>query len=201
MTAALIKPFEDPQTGAVRGHPISTSPRNTLLGYWSHVLTDAGAHVERMQRDKAGQFMVCSGYLYAIRAELVSPIPEDALAEDAVVSQMVAERGQRVRYAPNAHVFVRYPTTYRDWLIQKVRSVGGYAQPVIANSPFQMRSFRHEATAGLWRSLTYAQNIRELAYTILLILARLHLWLLIFWEVRLRKRPLSELWKRVESTK
>lgn len=198
---ALVKFFDNPQTGAVSGHPISTSPRNTVLGYWSHVLTDAGAHAERSKRERAGEFMVCSGYLYAIRAGLVTHIPEGALAEDAVVSQQVAERGYKVRYAPDAKVFVKYPATYHDWLIQKVRSVGGYAQPVIANSQFQMRSFRHEATAGLWRSLAYAHSPRELLYIGLLILARLHLWLLIFWEVRLRKRPLAELWQRVESTK
>ncbi len=39
------------------------------------------------------------------------------------------------RYVPQAEVFVRYPTSYSDWLKQKVRSAGGYAQPMIARSP------------------------------------------------------------------
>jgi biofilm PGA synthesis N-glycosyltransferase PgaC len=199
--AALLNPLDDPQTGAVSGRPRSISPRNTILGYWSHLLTDAGAHAERLQRDAAGQFFVCSGYLYAVRAGLVAHIPEEALAEDAVVSHLIGEQGYRTRYAPEAEVFVRYPSTYRDWLAQKVRSAGGYAQPMIAGSPLRMRSFWHEALNGPLRALRYPRNLRELLWTLALFGARLHLWLLIFWRVRVRRLPLSALWQRVESTK
>ncbi len=198
---ALLAPFDDPGIGVVSGRPVSTSPRDTLLGYWSHLLTDAGAHAERAKREAAGAFFVASGYLYAVRAGLIERIPEDALAEDAVVSHLVGAQGYRIRYAPEAVVYVKYPATYRDWLKQKVRSAGGYAQPVIARSPLRMRSFRHEATAGTLRALRYPQNPREFIWTLALFAARLHLWLSIFWQVRIRRRPLEELWQRVESTK
>jgi cellulose synthase/poly-beta-1,6-N-acetylglucosamine synthase-like glycosyltransferase len=199
--SALLAPFDDPSTGAASGRPISTSPRDTMLGYWSHLLTDAGAHIERSGRDRDGRFLVCSGYLYAIRAGLIDRIPEDALAEDAVVSHLIGQQGYRIRYAQEALVFVKYPDTYRDWLCQKVRSAGGYAQPVIAASPLRMRSFRHEAASGTIRVLKYAQNLREFVWTLAQFAARLHMWLLIFWRVRVRKVPLTTLWKRVESTK
>ncbi len=198
---ALLAPFDDPSTGVVSGRPVTTSPRDTMLGYWSHLLTDAGAHIERETREEAGQFFVCSGYLYAIRAGLIDHIPEDALAEDAVVSHLIGEQGYRTRYAPDAVVRVRYPTTYRDWLKQRVRSAGGYAQPVIAESPLQMRSFQHEVRAGTLRALRYPHNLKEFLWTLLLFAARLHLWLLIFWRVRVLKTPLTTLWQRVETTK
>lgn len=198
---ALLAPFDDPAVGVVSGRPISTSDRGTMLGYWSHLLTDAGAHLERQMRQAAGEFFVASGYLYAIRAGLAEHIPEDALAEDAVVTHIIGEQGHRVAYAPDALVYVKYPSTYADWLKQKVRSAGGYAQPVIANSPLQMRSFRHEAMAGTVRALRYPRNLREFVWTLALFAARLHLWLRIFWKVRIRRRPLAELWQRVESTK
>lgn len=198
---ALLAPFGDPQTGAVSGRPISISPRETMLGYWSHLLTEAGAHTERLERDEAGQFLVCSGYLYAIRAGLIDRIPEEALAEDAVVSHLIVQQGYRTRYAPEARVFVKYPTTYQDWLKQKVRSAGGYAQPIIARSPLRMRSFWYEAVNGTWRALQYARDQRELVWTLVLMAARLHLWLLIFWRIRVQRQPLATLWKRVETTK
>lgn len=198
---ALITPFSDPQTGAVSGRPVSLSPRDTMLGYWSHLLTDAGAHAERLKRDQNGDFLICSGYLYAIRAGLIDHIPEDALAEDAVVSHLIGQQSYRTRYAPEAEVYVRYPTTYRDWLKQRVRSAGGYAQPVIRLSPLRMRSFRHEAVSGSWRALRYAGNIREFIWTLILFAARIHLWLLVFWRVRVQRIPLTRLWQRVESTK
>jgi biofilm PGA synthesis N-glycosyltransferase PgaC len=196
----ILAQFDDPVTGAVSGRPISTSPRDSLLGYWSHLLTDAGAHMERAHRDQEGRFFVCSGYLYAIRKSLVQQVPENALAEDAVISHLIADQGYRIRYAPDALVYVKYPTTYRDWLKQRVRSAGGYTQPIIAHSPLQMRSFWHEV-GGMWRALRYPRTLREFFWTLLLFAARLHLWLLIWWRVRIQQRPLTELWQRVESTK
>lgn len=193
--------FAEERVGAVSGRPVSTSPRSTMLGYWSHLLTDAGAHAERLKREAAGQFFVCSGYLFAFRRRLIEAIPEDALAEDAVISHRIGEQGYAIRYAPEARVFVKYPETYRDWLKQKVRSAGGYAQPYIAASPLQMRSFRHEALAGTGRALRYPRSLREFLWTLALFAARLHLWALIFWRVRIRRIPLERLWQRVESTK
>jgi cellulose synthase/poly-beta-1,6-N-acetylglucosamine synthase-like glycosyltransferase len=198
--APLLAPFADENVGAVTGRPFSISPRDTMLGYWSHLLVE-GAHQTRQKRDAAAQFLLCSGYLFAARRALIQPIPEDALAEDAVISHRIAQQGFRVRYAPKAAVFVKYPTTYADWLRQKVRSAGGYAQDYVRNSPFSMRSARLEAQQGTLLALKFARSLRELFWTKLLFLARLHLWLLVFWRVRVMKRPLMTLWQRVESSK
>ncbi len=197
---ALLAPFDDPQTGAVSGHPVSTNRRDTLLGYWSHLLTD-GIHQMRLARDREGRFLLCSGYLFAFRRELVERVPEDALAEDGVISHLVARQGYRVRYAPDALVYVGYPTTYRDWLRQKVRSAGGYAQRWIRESPVRMRSPWLELWYGSWLALKYPQTPREFLWTLLLFAARLHLWLLVLVKVRLLRRPLKALWQRVETTK
>ena len=198
--ALLVVPFADPQVGAVSGHPLSLSPRDTMLGYWSHLLTE-GIHQIRLARDQAGQFLVCSGYLFACRRALIGRLPEDALAEDAVISHRVASQGYRVGYAPQAHVFVKYPTTYRDWLRQKVRSTGGYAQDYVRKAPVRMRSAWLEMLNGTRLALRYPRNPREFLWTLLLFAARLHMWLLVFIKVRLLHRPLAALWQRVETTK
>ncbi len=196
----LLAPFEDPEVGAVSGRPVSINPANTMLGYWSHLLTES-AHQMRLSRDQAGQFLVCSGYLFAFRRCLVNQVPEDALAEDAVISHAIAARGYVIRYAPEARVFVKYPTTYRDWLRQKVRSAGGYAQSYVRRSTFRMRSFRMEVLHGTRLALRYPRSPREFLWTALLFVARLHLWLLVFINVVLLRRRLPELWKRAETTK
>ena len=118
--SALLAKFKN-DVGAVCGRPVSTNDRSTMLGYWSHLLTDAGAHWRRMQ----GDFIECSGYLYAIR-NVVKRIPADVLADDAYISHVIAERGYRIAYAPAAQVYVKYPTTFADWIAQKRRSAGGY---------------------------------------------------------------------------
>lgn len=197
---ALLEPFADIEVGAVSGHPISVNPRDTEMGYWSHLLTDA-IHRMRLTRDRRGQFLLCSGYLFAFRRRLIDRVPEDALAEDAVISHRIANQGCRIRYAPEARVFVRYPTTYSDWLRQKVRSAGGYAQTYVRESPVRMRSAWLEFKTGARMALAYPRNPREFLWTLLLFAARLHLWLLVLIKVRLLQRPLDTLWKRVETTK
>ena len=196
----LLTPFADPQVGAVSGRPLSANPRTTLMGYWSHLLVD-GAHQMRLAREQAGEFLFGSGYLFAIRRGLVDHIPEDALAEDAVISHRVAELGYSIRYAPQAHVLIKYPTTYRDWLRQKVRSAGGHAQDYVRKSPQRMRSAWLEVLHGTRLALAFPRNPREVLWTLLLFPARLHLWLLVLVNVRLLRRPLKALWKRVETTK
>lgn len=198
--APLLSPFENPQVGAVSGHPISVDPRDTLLGYWSHLLTD-GIHQMRLKRDQRDKFLICSGYLFAFRRSLIEQVPEEALAEDAVISHRIARQGYRIRYAPQARVFVKYPTTYGDWLRQKVRSAGGYAQDYIRESPVRMRSAWLEIITGTLLALRYPRTLREFFWTLLLFAARLHLWLLVLIKVRLLQQPLNTLWQRIESTK
>lgn len=153
------------------------------------------------EEDQEGRFLLCSGYLFAFRAKLIDRVPEDALAEDAVISHRIAAQDRRIRYAPEARVYVRYPTTYSDWLRQKVRSAGGYAQSYVRESPVRMRSAWLELSSGARLALTYPQNPREVLWTLLLFAARLHLWALVLIKVRILRRPLNTLWKRVESTK
>jgi biofilm PGA synthesis N-glycosyltransferase PgaC len=198
--ASLLTPFTEPQVAAVGGRPVSASPRDTVLGYWSHLLTE-GIHQMRLARDRAGQFLVCSGYLFAFRRALVDHVPEDALAEDAVISHIIAHQGYRTRYVPWARVFVKYPTTYRDWLRQKVRSAGGYAQDYVRKSPVRMRSPWLEMFNGTLLALRHPRTPREFVWMLLLFPARLHLWLLVLINVRLLRRPLKALWRRVETTK
>lgn len=198
--ANLVRPFANPSVGAVTGRPLSSSPRDTLFGYWSHLLVHA-AHLERTRCTKLGLPMLCSGYLFATRKELTMPVPEDALAEDAVLSHRIAEAGYTIAYAPEAIVYVKYPDNWADWLSQKVRSAGGYAQSYIRRSPLRMRSARLEALRGAQMAFRFARTPRELVWTVLLFFGRLYLWLLIFWRVRVQKRPLTQLWQPVKSTK
>lgn len=197
---ALLAPFRDPRVGIVSGRPLSVSPRETMLGYWSHLLVDGLAHEQRLRRARQGEFLECSGYLYAFRRPLVQTIPEDSLAEDGLISHRIWEQGYLTAYAPEAVVYVKYPASYRDWITQKIRSTGGYAQGYFKASR-GMRSLRQEALDGLWGAIRYASSPRELWWTWLLFATRLYLWLRVWWDVKCRKRPFSELWQRVDSTK
>lgn len=189
----LLGLLEDPGIGGISGRPISTNSRNTLLGFWSHFLTEA-AHQTRLSRFNKGQFLELSGYLLAIKKKLVQEIPASTLADDLYLSRLVAKAGKKTAYQPKAEVFVNYPTTMNDWFKQKRRSAYDYWETDLQSG----RSPLEEVIDGLKLGLTYPQNIREYIWLVLLFGARLILWLNIFFLRLFGKRSL---WQRVETTK
>ncbi|MFH1593053.1 MAG: glycosyltransferase [Candidatus Woesearchaeota archaeon] len=197
----ILEPFVDKKVGIVSGRPISLNRKNNMLGYWSHLLTDVGAHGTRLKRVKQCKMIVCSGYLYAFRNNLIGKIPEDALSDDALISHLVYEKGYKTAYAPEAVVYVKYPTSLSDWIKQKKRSAGGYNQlKYFIKSKERMRSFQKEAVSVL-SIFKYPRNSKEFFWTIALIIVRLYLWILIFLDINIKKKDFKKIWVRVESTK
>jgi len=200
----FVKHVQDQGHGkpAALTRPVSISPRSTMLGYWSHLLTDAGAHLTRLERVQQGQFIVASGYLFAMK-RLFDAIPDDALADDGVMSYIIWQKGYKIGYAEKAFVYVKYPTTFRDWVLQKKRSTGGGKQikEYFGDNIPRMRSFIREVVDGTGKALSYPNSPKEFFYTAMLFLARLYLWTKILIDLHLKKKDFKEIWKRVETTK
>lgn len=197
----LLKPLKNKDVGAVSGHPIPTNKKNTMLGFWAHLLTEVGAHKRRLELQQKQAFMVCSGYLMAIRNNIIKSIPPESLADDAVISNLIYSKGYQIKYAPNAIVNVKFPTTFSDWIKQKRRSAGGYNQlPKLLGIKDEMRSFTKESSKISW-ALSYPKTTKEFFWTFLLVLARLYLWLLVFIDINIKRKSLKETWVRIESTK
>lgn len=196
----LLQPFKDDDVGLVTGQPVSQNARNTKYGFWSVYLTEV-AHRWRLTQAKKQGFLVGSGYLMAFRRGLLPTLPSNLLAEDAFISQKVAEQQKQLVYEPKAKVRVVFPQNWSDWVKQKLRSTGGYAQDYILQSSFQSRSGIRELLGGLLYSSGIAQNGRERIWLIQLFLARLYLWILIYYKVSLLHQSRETLWQRVESTK
>ena len=197
----IIKPFRYKNIGAATGRPITINKRNNMLGYWSHLLTDAGAHKKRIAQRKKDKFIAGSGYLLAIKKELIKSIPENILSDDAYISHSIANQGYKIVYVPNARVYVKYPSTWKDWINQKVRSTGGYKQlKKVIQTKENMRSFTKESIKIHW-ALGYPKTIKEFIWTLVLIVARIYLWILIIWRTKIRKEEFNKIWVRIESTK
>jgi cellulose synthase/poly-beta-1,6-N-acetylglucosamine synthase-like glycosyltransferase len=199
--AKLIQPFENQKIGAVCGQPISISPRDTMLGFWSHFLTYA-AHRVRLAKKARGEYLDCSGYLYAVRSNIVEKVPENVLADDIYISTQINQAGYKIDYIPESKVKVKYPTNFKDWIIQKRRSAAGHSQSFgdqKISSP--MRNFWHEAWGGFKLFYTYPKNLRETLWLKALFVARIYLWLLIFIDKKILRKKYSRGWKRVESSK
>lgn len=195
--AAQDKPFSNSKVGGTCGRPIPTNSRSTMLGFWSHFLTDS-AHQIRLSRLQKSQFIELSGYLLAIRKKLVTTIPPETLADDSYLSHLVAKDGFKTIYTPEAEVFVKYPTTLSDWFKQKRRSAFEYWQNSYGSGK-SMRSPLKEALLGSKFALTYPKNLKEVFWLLILFFCRLLLWLQIFF-IKLTGTE-KNLWVRVKTTK
>jgi cellulose synthase/poly-beta-1,6-N-acetylglucosamine synthase-like glycosyltransferase len=194
----LLKKMKDPKVGAVSGRPISIDPKDNMFGYFGHLLSDMADKTRLKNKD-----FIVSGYLYALRKGIIEEMPENTLSDDAYNSFKLIEKGWKIDYCSNAHVFIKYPTNFSDWIKQKKRSGGGYVQ---LTSEFKMkppkatRSFTQELK-GLWDVIAYPKNQREVAWTLALIGVRAYMWAMIFWERKVTHKDFNKTWTRIESTK
>ncbi len=209
----LEKHFNNSEVIAVTGRPKSSDSKDNMMGYFGHLLADAAHHkrtVDLTQNPsgkslniiKKRQFFPVSGYLFAMRkSDIRAPI--DTLVEDAYISYEIFNKGGKIEYEPEAEVFVKYATHLSDYFKQKKRSTGGYVQlwqyGVVKNQT-KTRSFSRELEY-FWFPLTYAKNLREFFWSLLLYPIRLWLWIQIYWERRVVKKDFVKTWVRIESTK
>jgi len=193
----ILAVFKNPKVGLATGQPKPVNKRDSLFGFWAYCLT-AAAHQIRAKRSRAGDYFDGSGYLLALRRRYWSPVSPSCLTEDVFLSQEVWKKGGKLAYVPQAVVWVKFPANFSDWKKQKVRSVGGAAQK--RKDLPSMRGFKNELKESLFL-LTLPSLFREWLWLLLLFLARLYLWLLIFWKLKVRQLPQEKIWLRTESTK
>ncbi|MBU4501101.1 MAG: glycosyltransferase [Nanoarchaeota archaeon] len=201
---AILKSFEDPNVGCLSGRPVSINSKDNMLGYWSHLLTDAGAHRTRMEKAAQKQYFTCSGYLFAFRNNVVKEFPRD-IPEDAYIPFLFMEEGYKITYVPEAKVYVKYPTTFKEWVEQKRRIAKAYInykQIKIDNKPLPlMKSFSKEAIEGPIKAIRYPKNFKEMFWTLTLFGARLYMWLITYYETKIANKQHTDAWKVVKTTK
>ena len=195
----LLEKIKDNNIGAVSGNPISLNPKNNKLGFWAYWLTEV-ANDRRINAVKNKNQFFCSGYLFAIRKSLFPKLPEDLLSEDGYISNNIYKNNLKIDYSKESKVYIKYPTNFKDWIIQKKRSAGGYNQiKKITNN--EMRSFKKESLGGIIYLFKFTKNIKEFFWLTELFIARVYLWVVIYRDINLKKKTGQEIWARVESTK
>ena len=175
--------------------------RNDILGYWSHVLFD-GANKTRRDWSKKGAFFETSGYLFGIRNGVINKFPLHA-SEDSIIPFLFWEKGYRITYAEKAGIYVLSPQTWNDWVTQKKRNIKGHAtlKENINQSKHHDRSktFMNEVRKGLFFVITYPRSFKEAIWTILLLGARLYVWSLAVYEIKVKKKQYKDGWRKEEN--
>lgn len=194
----LVEPLKNKEIGAVSGRPVPVNDRRNKYGFWAYLLTEI-ANERRKRAIASGKRIFCSGYLFTIRKKLFPELKEDLLSEDGFISDYVYKKGHKIAYVENSEVYVKFPNNFSDWIMQKKRSAGGYAQ-LKENYGVEIRSLKKESL-GAYQLIKYVQSIREFFWLIQLFIARVYLWFLIYRDIKINRKGRKDIWKRVESTK
>lgn len=198
----ILEKFKDSKVGGISAHPISIDPRNNKWGYYSHIFTSA-IDLNRHNAARQNSFYPMSGYLMAVRSELYDfVLPEEVLVDDAYISYMIFNKGYKIDYAAKSYVSVSYPKNQKDYLIQKIRSTGGYIQlgeyPIVKDA--KVRDLKGDISL-IFYPLKFAKNLKEFYWSLLLYPLRAYLWLRIYLLRIFMPSQFIRSWKRVESSK
>ena len=134
--AQLVANLADPTVGAVSGelrilNPDRSGEQADLDLYWRYELWARGIH------SRIHSMFSVTGCIYAMRRDLVEPIPPDTLSDDVVMPQRAFRRGYRVIFEPEAVAF-DYPTAAGGEFRRKLRTLAGVWQ-VYARMPWLFR--------------------------------------------------------------
>ena len=198
----LIELFSDPEIGCATGRPVSIDSKNDMMGYWSHLLCDAGAHEARLKRFNKGQFLECSGYFWAFRNNIVKSFPLD-IPEDAIIPFFFMKKGYKIGYAPKSIVYVSYPKNLHDFIDQKKRTTKAHEQMskyVNLKEYPKTKTLKNEFFES-YRAFLYPKNFKEVVWTFILFPIKLYIWSLSIYHVKVSKKFHKDAWKVTKSAK
>ncbi len=197
----ILKLFENSRVGCVTGRPVPIENKKTKYGYWANFLFDA-AHKIRKKAYQKNEFIECSGYLFAFRKKEINQIPLD-VAEDTIIPYFFAEKKYKIAYAEKAEVYVKNVDNLKDWIKQKVRTSKAHEtidRYVDTDKIKRVKSFGNESK-GFFSLFAYSKNLKEFYWSLELIFVRLYMWVVVFWDTKIKNRNYGDNWERVESTK
>lgn len=197
----MANSFLDKDIACVTGRPVPIEDRSTKYGYWANVLFNAAHRIRSTAFHNKG-FIECSGYLFAFRGGYIKGIPLD-VAEDTYIPYIFNENGHRIGYVEKAEVYVKNVDNLNDWLLQKVRTSKAHetlSKYVDTKANKKVKSLRTEAS-GLFGVLREAKNIKQLYWTLQLILARGYMWGKVKVDTKIRGKHYNDGWETSYSTK
>ena len=194
--SSLLEHFSDKKIGAVSGQPIPVLPKNSIFYDWAK-MSYRKEHEIRLKESARGEFWHVSGYLFAHRKKAFGKIPFLKGAVDAYIGKKIYDKDYKIAYEPRAKVFVKYPTTIRDFINQKARVRAGFyfLSKKLGKAPRKMKGEIFYFFPELFKlkpSRWPAFFFSALIYTCA--------WLkgLYFYKT---SKSLAEIWKHIETTK
>ncbi len=126
---ALIQELRNNGVNAATGRVLPVAGRSRFMYELSRVSCEAW-HRTRTNAAAGGRFVYPTGYLWAMRKDLLSAVEVEnaAVNDDAVIGLELYKKGVRCSYCPAAEVWVQFPQNIRDFIKQKTRTRLGRRQ-------------------------------------------------------------------------
>src|SRR5579872_24668 len=123
----LAENFADPEVGCVSGElmlgdRVSGEASEGMGMYW---------RIEKKVREleaASGSVVGATGALYAVRRDLLVPIPEETILDDVYIPMQVARQGKRVVFEPRARAWDLADLGAEREFARKVRTLSGNYQ-------------------------------------------------------------------------
>lgn len=117
----LCEAFKDPKVGLVGAHPM---PVDSIKSFWGWAAQSLWGvhHLMSLKNPKI------SGELCAIRPGIICEVPTGIVNDDMYMQIEVEAKGYRVVYLPDVHVFLKAPSSLRDFVTQRKRILIGHIQ-------------------------------------------------------------------------
>jgi len=181
----LVANFADPSVGCASGELIlrddPKTPSSDGVGlYW---------RLEKNIRNwegLAGSTVGATGAFYAVRKDLLSPLPEGTILDDIYIPLQVTRKGSRVIFDPSAVVWDDFTPSPKQEFRRKVRTLAGTYQLLLlapwvltSANPLRLRLVCHRllrllvpfALVGvLVSTMWHRQGIYELALVLQIVL-------------------------------
>jgi len=192
----IFEAFKDKEIGCITGKPAPLDSRDSKYGLWAHIAF-AGIDKTRARLSREKKFFECSGYLFAIRKSVIIDFPLET-SEDSIIPFLFWKKGYKIKYLPEAEVYVKNPDNWKDWLAQKVRNIKAHENlSKIAVDMPRTKSFWNEIKEGAFFAIRQPRNLKQFIWTIELYFARLYLYIKAFKELK-KSRKYADGWRETE---
>lgn len=202
----ILAYFQDPNVGAVTGHPTLTNGTSTIADCLCHVMWQSHDNIGELTTSE-GKFFHLNGEMFAIRNSTLKNFGDyNGIAEDAMIGHCIYKKGYKVLWARDVTYLMQYPSSLEEWI--KIRKRCCYGRIELAHKAgikdYPFYEIKH------WEYISNIINVCLSNWKFMLVLpigallemaCRLYYFIMYHYISQDREKLLLKLWQPSEETK
>jgi len=145
----LVKPFSDPEVGAVAGSK-NVVKEAGVFGEADSLYWRYESYIKQ-QETRLGSCTGVSGELFAIRRDLFESPPDSVINDDFFLALSIIQKGYRIVFAPEARSREYVSSNERDEIVRRARIIAGRYQAM----GMSIRSLPYRRPLIVWQVVSH----------------------------------------------